>query len=91
VDLVSYIEGKEAKGVTLTKLGPETYQMIAKTFNPATGRETYPEVLTIKRQNILDAKAQAEKALEEANKRVIGTIQLLSDIDALDANESKPA
>ena len=85
MDLLSYNASKGTGGINLTKLGPETYQMVAKRFDAATGVETYPEILTITRKDIENNTAQFQKALDEAQSRVDGLAQLVKDLDALDA------
>jgi hypothetical protein len=85
MDLLSYVASKAKGGITLTKLGPETYQIVAKKFDAATGVETYPEVLTVSRQNVKDNTMQFQSALTDAQSRVDGLALLVKDLDALDA------
>lgn len=85
MDLLSYAGSKTAGGIALTKLGPDTYQLVAKKFAAATGKETYPEVLTITRKNIEENNAAFQVALAEAQSRVDGLAMLVKDLDALDA------
>ena len=84
MDLLSYAASKAKGGITLTKLGPDTYQLVAKKFDVATGIETYPEVLTVTRQNVKDNSAQFQSALADAQSRVDGLALLVKDLDALD-------
>ena len=85
MDLLSYATSKAKGGITLTKLGPETYQLVAKKFDTATGVETYPEVLTVTRQNVKDNASQFQTALTDAQSRVDGLALLVKDLDALDS------
>jgi hypothetical protein len=85
MDMMSYVDGKAAGSVTLAKVGFETYQMVAKRFDNATGQETYPELVTLNRKNVQEAQDAAAKALDEAQKRVVGVAALVKDLDALDA------
>ncbi len=84
MDLLSYAGSKASGGITLTKLGPETYQLVAKKFDSATGKETYPEILTITRQHVKENEAQFKAALTDAQTRVDGLALLVKDLDALD-------
>ena len=86
MDMMSYVDGKAAGSVALTKVGFETYQLVAKRFDLATGKETFPEILTLNRKNVTEAQDAATKALDEATKRVSGVAQLIKDLDALDAS-----
>ena len=85
MDMMSYIDGKAHGSVTITKVGFETYQMVAKRYDLATGKETYPELVTLNRKNVSEAQEAAAKALDESQKRVTGVAQLIKDLDALDA------
>ena len=84
MDLLNYAASKGKGGISLTKLGPETYQIVAKKFDAATGVETYPEILTVTRQNIKDNTTQFQAALVDAQARVDGLAILVKDLDALD-------
>lgn len=86
MDMMSYVDGKAHGSVTITKVGFETYQMVAKRYDLATGKETYPELVTLNRKNVSEAQEAAAKALDEATKRVSGVAQLVKDLDALDAS-----
>ncbi len=84
MDMLSYVAGKETGAIALTKIGLETYQLVAKRFSQTTGQEVYPEILTLNRQQVDEAKAAADKALAEAVERVNGVKKLINDLDALD-------
>ena len=84
MDLLSYSSSKAKGGIILTKLGPETYQLVAKRFDTTTGIETYPEVLTITRKNVEENSVQFATALKDAQSRVDGLALLIKDLNALD-------
>lgn len=84
MDMMAYVDGKASGAVKLTKVGFETYQLVAKRFDMTTGTETFPELLTLNRKNVQEAQDAAAKALDEAQKRVQGVAQLIKDLDALD-------
>ncbi len=85
MDMMSYVAGKESGAVVLTKVGFETYQMVAKRFDGSTGKETFPEILSINRKAVAEASEAATKALKEAQDRINGVNALVKDLDALDA------
>lgn len=87
MDLATYSTSKDAAAVVTTKLGPNMYQIVSKKFDPATGRETYPEVVTITRKNIEENNTAFQAALVEAQSRVDGLALLVKDLDALDAQD----
>ena len=82
--MMTYVDGKAAGAVNLTKVGFETYQLVAKRFDNSTGQETYPELVTINRKSVEEAKIAAQKQLDEATKRIAGIAQLEKDLAALD-------
>jgi hypothetical protein len=84
MDLLSYSASKAKGGITLTKLGPETYQLVAKKFDPATGIETYPELLPLTRKDVEASNIAFQSALKDAQNRVDGLALLVKDLDALD-------
>mgnify|MGYP001605672607 CR=1 FL=1 len=85
MDMMSYVDGKANGSVTLTKIGFQTYQLVARRFDPATAKETYPELVTLNRQNVAEAQKAAETELANATNRSAGVKQLIADLDALDA------
>mgnify|MGYP001617060061 CR=1 FL=1 len=85
MDMMSYVDGKANGSVTLTKVGFQTYQLVARKFDPSTGKETFPELVTLNRQNVAEAQAAAATELANATKRAAGMAQLISDLDALDS------
>lgn len=84
MDMLDYAEGKAEGAVALTKVGFETFQLVAKKFHATTGKETYPEITTINREAVKQAKVATQKQIDDAAVRMAGIIQLEADLDALD-------
>lgn len=83
--MLSYAAGKANGAIVLTKVGLGTYQLVAKRFDPTTGEETFPEILTLTGKQVDEAKTASDKAVSEAAIRADGVKKLIDDMAALDA------
>lgn len=85
MDAAQYFDAKAANAIDIRKVSPEMYVAVVKQWNPATGVEGNPQVMSFTKANLTDDMKAAQKVLDEAQKRVDGLNEMFKDLDALDA------
>lgn len=81
-DVRRYAELKEKGSITLQRLGPGTFQLIIKNFDPSTGKELSPTLETISRSGLKESREQYVKQREVLNAGIAGFDSVIADIDA---------
>lgn len=85
MDAAQYFDAKTANAIDIRKVSSEMYVAVIKQWNPATGVEANPQVISFTKANLMDDLKTAQKALAQAQKGVDGLNEMLKDLDALDA------
>lgn len=90
MEMNKYRQFKAKKSVTLNRLGPNTFQVVKKRFDPDEGVELPPEVVGCNREGVEAHIAQIEKGIESATADRDSLKELLDDMTASDAAAGTP-
>lgn len=84
MDAAQYFAAKAAGSIDIRKVSADMYLCVVKKYDPTTGLEANPEILSFTKGNLNDDIKAANKVLGEAQSRVDGLNEMLKDLDAMD-------
>ena len=87
LNMAVYAENKAKGNLTLQNVGPKQFQIIAKKFDPDTGKPLRSDIMNIERSGAEQALRGFEEALANVTKSIENVKQLLADMDAIDVQE----
>lgn len=82
MELGRYKEIKEKGAASLQKLGPDTFQIVAKRYDSSTGVEQAPEIAQVNKQGLDSAIKQVEAQMKSLQDALDSLNMLKSEIDA---------
>lgn len=85
IDLNKYNELVTKNAITLQRLGPQTYQLIMKRYDPATGEELPPGVMPVGKDAITGSMERIDAEITNLQTAKDNLTTLIADIDAMEA------
>ena len=84
MDIGKYPALKLKGSVSLQRLGPQTFQMVVKKYDPDTGKEMVPEIVSMNAEWLTATRAQIQKDIEQRQQGIAGIDAVLVDMKTLD-------
>lgn len=90
MELHRYKEVKAKGGATMQRLGPNTYQIIAKRYDASTGAEQEPEIIPVNKVGIKSGLEQLIKQRETLDQQIASLEELEAEMIAMESEVPTP-
>lgn len=87
IDLNQYNDLVSKGAVRIQRLGPDTFQMLVKRYDPANGKELPPAVMAINPAGLEESIKNTQAQIDELNKALENLKTAKTDMETMEANK----